>query len=137
MLKSKHKDYQVSEENLYKVESFFVDRAKELGTNRIETTVAKIAEGSGVALATAHKAILQLEKDKVLEVIRPKSRRFAITYIYNRDIEDFDFELEQHSQIEHLQSLVQKQKEEIASLQEQLNNAQGMIRVLENKLNNA
>jgi predicted transcriptional regulator len=136
MEKTKSGVHQVSEENLNKVEAFFVRRAKDTGSNRLEATVIEIAEGSGVALATAHKAIQQLKKNNVIDIIRPKSRRFGITYIYKRDIEGFEIEQSQQGQLEYLLRLVEEQKEEIADLRWQLQNALGEKRVLENKLRN-
>jgi predicted transcriptional regulator len=129
--------HQVSDENLSKVESFFVQKAKETGSKKIEATVVEIAEGADVALATAHKAIQQLEKDKIIEVIKPKSRRFPITYIYKRDIEGFEAEQSQQWQLDYLLKMVKQQKEEIADLQKRLNEALGEKRMLENKLYNS
>ncbi|WP_160036912.1 hypothetical protein [Paenibacillus sp. An7] len=126
--------YHVSEENLNKVESFFVRRVKETGSDHIEATVVEIAEGSEVALATAHKAIKELTEQKVLSVIKPKSRRFAITYIYKRDIEEFITEQREQSQIEYLTNLVQIQKEEIKMLRTELNKINGECNIMANIL---
>jgi predicted transcriptional regulator len=128
--------HQVSEENISKVESFFVQKAKETGSKKVEVTVIEIAEGADVALATAHKAIQQLERDKIIEVIKPKSRRFPITYIYKRDIEGFEVEQSQQWQLEYLFKLVKQQSEEIADLKKRLNEVLGEKRMLENRLYN-
>ncbi len=126
--------YQVSEENVAKVEAFFVRRVKETGTNHIEATVVEIAEGSEVALATAHKAIKELTKQQVISVIKPKSRRFAITYIYNRPIEEFTAEQQEQGQIEYLTNLVQLQNEEIEKLRREINKINGERSIMANKL---
>ena len=124
--------YQVSEENLNKVESFFVRRVKETGSNRIEATIIDIAEGSDVALATAHKAIKELALNKYVQIIKPSSRRFPITYVYTRSIEGFDVEENSKDQIVYLKDLVFAQKKEIEILKKELQESQGKINVLEN-----
>jgi predicted transcriptional regulator len=126
--------HKVADENLKKVEAFFVRRAKELGSHRMEATVVEIAEGSEVALATAHKAIQQLQKDKVIDVIKPKSRRFAITYIYKKDIEGFEVEQEQDDQLQYLLNLNEEYRQEIARLTKELSETQGQKHVLESQL---
>lgn len=118
----------VSKENLRKVENFFVDKIKSEGTNRIEATVLEIAEGSGVALATAHKAIKDLDGRGVLSVIKPSSRRFPITYIYRGDIKGFEVAQSKDEQIAYLQKLNTEKDEMIAELQKR-------VRELENKNN--
>jgi hypothetical protein len=114
---------QVSEENLKKVEAFFVRRCKEIGSNRIEATVVDIADGSGVALATAHKAIKELQKNKTLNVIKPASRRFAISYVYLKDIEGFEAEQTAEHQLQYLKDLVISLQEENRQLRNQLQEA--------------
>lgn len=126
--------YHVSEENLAKVEAFFVQRVKETGTNHIEATVVEIADGSGVALATAHKAIKELKKNNTIDIIKPTSRRFAITYIYKRDIEDFNVEKSTEGQIEYLTNLVQMQNDEIEKLRREINKLKGEHNVMAGKL---
>lgn len=110
----------VSKENLRKVESYFIDQVKTNGSNRTEATVVDIADGSGVALATAHKALKELDQRGVLTIIKPSSRRFPITYIYTGDIEGFEVAQSTEEQIEYLKDLVQERDEEIALLKEQL-----------------
>jgi uncharacterized protein (DUF3084 family) len=126
--------YQVSDENVAKVEAYFVRRAKETGSNRIEATVIEIAEGSEVALATAHKAIKELVKEKAITVIKPKSRRFPITYVYNKDIDDFEAQKSQEGQIEYLQAVVKQLKEQVENLSKEVNEINGQKRILENRL---
>jgi ribosomal protein S25 len=113
--------HQVSEENLNKVEKFFVSRIKEEGTKRIKATVMDIAEGSEVALATAHKAIKELEKTKVLEIVKPSSRRFPIVYVYKKDIDNFDAKQTQQGQLEYLQESNANLQAEISVLRDTLN----------------
>lgn len=108
--------YNVSDENMRKVEFFFINKMKELGTNVIEATVKDIALESGVALATAHKAIGRLEYKGVLKVNRPDSRRFAITYQYVGDDGAFEEAISQEDQIKNLQEQVEELKAEIESL---------------------
>lgn len=110
----------VSKENLRKVENFFVDKIKSEGTNRIEATVLEIAEGSGVALATAHKAIKDLDGRGVLTVIKPSSRRFPITYIYRGDIKGFEVAQSKDEQIAYLQKLNAEKDEMILALQQRV-----------------
>ena len=118
----------VSKENLRKVENFFVEKIKSEGTNRIEATVLEIADGSGVALATAHKAIKDLDGRGVLTVIKPSSRRFPITYIYRGDVKGFEVAQSKDEQITYLQKLNEEQKEMILALQKR-------VRELENNSN--
>jgi predicted RNase H-like nuclease (RuvC/YqgF family) len=128
----------VSRENLKKVENFFVEMIKSTGSKRIEATVIEIAEGAKVALATAHKAIKELDGRGVLSVIKPASRRFPITYIYRGDIEGFEVAQSKDEQISYLQSLVDEQKAEILELQKRVreleNNSKrkGIQNVLQN-----
>lgn len=110
----------VSNENLRKVENFFVESMKSTGTNRIEATVVEIAEGAGVALATAHKAIKDLDSRGLLSVHKPSSRRFPITYYYLGDAQGFEIKQTQEGQIEYLKSLLAKRDEEVAELQKRV-----------------
>jgi predicted transcriptional regulator len=128
--------YQVSDENLQKVEAYFVKRTKETGSNRIEATVIEIAEGSGVALATAHKAIKTLVKEKIITMIKPKSRRFPINYIYTKDIADYDAVKTEQEQIEYLKGLVQQYREELEEMRVKLNESEGQRRIDENNSRN-
>jgi predicted transcriptional regulator len=121
--------YQVSDENLQKVEAYFVKRTKETGSNRI-------AEGSGVALATAHKAIKTLVKEKIITMIKPKSRRFPINYIYTKDIADYDAVKTEQEQIEYLKGLVQQYREELEEMRVKLNESEGQRRIDENNSRN-
>jgi DNA-binding MarR family transcriptional regulator len=106
----------VSKENLRKVENYFVEQVRSLGNKRIEATVVEIADGSGVALATAHKAIKELDQRGRITVIKPSSRRFPITYVYRGDIQGFEVAQNKDEQIEFL-------KNRIAELEEQLKNS--------------
>lgn len=107
---------QVSKENLAKVEYFIVTKVKELGTNRIEATVQDIADGSGVALATAHKAITELDQRGVINKIKPSSRRFPTIYEYKGSIEGFEVAQTQDERIAHLESVVALRDREIEEL---------------------
>lgn len=110
----------VSKENLKKVENFFVETIKSTGNKRVEATVLEIAEGAGVALATAHKAIKELDGRGTLTVIKPSSRRFPITYIYRGDLEGFEIGKTKDEQIAYLQNLNSEKDEIIASLQRRI-----------------
>lgn len=108
--------YNVSEENMRKVEDFFIGRMKQDRTNRIDATVAQIAEGSGVSLATAHKALTKLKDKGILEVkTTSKTRRFPLTYYYHGEKEV----IEERDQLESLQKLVAELREEIEQLKEE------------------
>lgn len=113
-------EYRVSDQNRKKVEEYFVKKAKELGTKRIEATVIDIAEGANVALATAHRALKEMAKEKVIKVIKPKSRRFPIQYVYNREIEEFEKEQKELDQIQYLQNLVSSLSEENKMLKQHI-----------------
>lgn len=115
---------QVSKENLAKVEYYFVSKAKELGTNRITATVKEIADGSMVALATAHKAIRELDQRGVLDIINPPSRRFPITYIYKGDIENFEQKQTLEDQNEYLRMIISQKDDEINELKRNILNLQ-------------
>lgn len=119
----------VSKENLRKVENFFVETIKATGNKRIEATVIEIAQGAGVALATAHKAIKELDGRGTLSVIKPASRRFPITYVYRGDIEGYAVAQNKDEQIQYLQNLNAEKDEIIASLQKR-------VRELENSNKN-
>ncbi|MFX3637068.1 MAG: winged helix-turn-helix transcriptional regulator [Candidatus Pristimantibacillus sp.] len=73
--------YAVSTENLTKLESFFKKRSDGQGVP-MTITVVEIAEGSGLALATAHRGIKELERRGIIKVIKAASRRETIQYIY-------------------------------------------------------
>lgn len=89
------KESVVSNENLKKVEAFFQEQAVKLGQGvPMPFKVVDIADGSNVALATAHKAIKELEKRGVLKLIRAASRREAVQYIYKGTIRRSREELE-------------------------------------------
>ena len=88
-------------------------------------------------MATAHKAIKELNRKQILEIIRPKSRRFAITYIYRGDIEGFDDKKEDNFQLDYLKNLVQEMKEEIIGLKQQVNTLKGENMILINTHNNS
>lgn len=111
----------VSKENLRKVESYFVNSIKASGSKRLDATVVEIAEGAGVALATAHKAIKELDSRGILSVLKPSSRRFPITYIYRGDIEGFDAKQTTEDQIKYLQNLLAERDEQLAILQKRVN----------------
>lgn len=103
----------VSKENIKKVENYFVEQIKSLGNKRIEATVVEIADGAGVALATAHKAIKELDQRGVITIIKPSSRRFPITYIYRGDVEGFSIAQTKDEQIEFLKKRVAELEQEI------------------------
>jgi predicted transcriptional regulator len=124
--------YQVSDENLAKVENYFVNRVKDGGSKRFEATVIDIADGSGVALATAHKAIKQLAEAKIISIIKPNSRRFPISYTYLGDIEGFEQNIKDQSQIEYLQHLVAQLQEQVNQLESDNRELVGENRVLRN-----
>lgn len=125
--------YQVSEENFTKVEKYIVERVKETGSNEFEATVVQVSEGAGVALATAHNALKQMVAKRILTKIEPSSRRKPITYIYNKDIRDFEVSTSKDEQLEYLKKLVRELKEENEKLSTDLSEAQGMIRILEQR----
>lgn len=118
----------VSKENLKKVESYFIEKCKSTGNKRIEATVVEIADGSGVALATAHKAIKELDGRGILSVLKPSSRRFPIVYIYRGDMKEFQISESKDEQIVYLQNLVSERDERILELEKR-------VRELENITN--
>lgn len=107
----------VSKDNLRKVEEFFVEQARQKGTNIVQATVAEIADGSGVALATAHKALKELKKLELLNWKEPKSRRFPIEYKYIGSIEGFQQNINKDDQIRNLQNLVKELQDQIIELE--------------------
>jgi predicted RNase H-like nuclease (RuvC/YqgF family) len=117
----------VSKENLRKVERFFIDTIKASGNKRIEATVLEIAEGAGVALATAHKAIKELDNRGTLTVIKPASRRFPITYVYRGDIEGFEVAQSKEEQIQYLQNLNAENQETIHALEKRVKELESII----------
>jgi hypothetical protein len=118
----------VSKENLKKVENFFVDTIRATGSKRIEATVIEIAEGAGVALATAHKAIKELDGRGTLTVIKPASRRFPITYVYRGDVEGFEVAQSKDEQIAYLQSLLNEKNEEVIALQQRVRELENIVK---------
>lgn len=109
----------VSNEYLRKVETYFAENAQELGTNRIQATVQEVADGAGVALATAHKALKELNNRGIIDMIKPSSRRFPITYIYNGDTECTIEENDLRGQVDHLLEQLESYKEMVAELQKE------------------
>ncbi|HLI45958.1 MAG TPA: hypothetical protein VKU94_02055 [Geobacterales bacterium] len=118
----------VSNENLRKVENFFVNTIKATGNKRVEATVHEIAEGAGVALATAHKAIKELDGRGLLSIIKPSSRRFPITYIYTGDIQGLKISQSKDDQIEYLQKVNAEQREIILELQKRVMELENTVR---------
>lgn len=129
--------YQVSEENMQKVEAYFVEKVKNGGSNRFEATVVDIADGAGVALATAHKAIKQLAEERKITIHKPSSRRFPIAYVYNNSIEGFEKKADKEDQIEYLQKLVRDLKKEVAELTSENQNLKGTINIMNNNILNS
>jgi transposase len=125
--------YQVSDENMQKVEAYFVKRIREVGSTRLEATVVDIADGSGVALATAHKAIKQLAQEKRITIIKPNSRRFPITYVYNGSIEGFVKKQTAEEQIEYLQNLIQELQSKLDGVTKERNELRGLLNICQNK----
>ena len=109
----------VSNEYLRKVETYFAENTQELGTNRIQATVQEVADGAGVALATAHKALKELNNRGTIDMIKPSSRRFPITYVYNGDTESTIEENDLRSQVDHLLEQLDSYKEMVAELQKE------------------
>lgn len=126
--------YQVSDENFQKVENFFVQKIKETGVNRVEAKVVEIAEGSGVALATAHNAIKQMVAKRILTVIKPSSRRFPITYIYNSDVTDFEAAQSKEEQLLYLQNRVRVLTEQLERSEAKYRELEGQYRILQNRI---
>jgi hypothetical protein len=117
----------VSKENLRKVENYFVESTRATGSKRLEATVIEIAEGAGVALATAHKAIKELDSRGVLSVIKPASRRFPITYVYRGDIEGFEVKQTQEEQIKYLQSLLAERDSQLLEMQKRIRELENIV----------
>jgi DNA-binding IclR family transcriptional regulator len=101
--------YMVSPGNVNKVKDYFVKAVKDSGSKDITMRVDEIASYSGVSLATAHKALLALQEEGFLEIIKPASRRYTITY---RVVADVDY------------------VEKSMSLEEQLKEKDSQIRLL-------
>jgi len=101
--------YMVSPGNVNKVKDYFVKAVKDTGSKDITMRVDEIASYSGVSLATAHKALSALQEEGFLEIIKPASRRYTITY---RVVADVDYE------------------EKSMSLEEQLKEKDSQIRLL-------
>jgi predicted transcriptional regulator len=123
----------VSKENLRKVENYFVESIISTGSKRLEATVVEIAEGAGVALATAHKAIKELENRGILSILKPSSRRFPITYVYRGDIEGFNAKQTQEDQIKYLQNLLSERDERISVLEKRVNELETISRSNKNE----
>lgn len=113
------KTHKVTDENLRKVIRFFIDQMEKTGDNHIEATVVEIANGSGVALATAHRAIKRLGEKGQLKIIKPvhESRRYGITYVVT---DELYAQFNEHSQLEYLQKLVEKYQMEVADLKNEI-----------------
>lgn len=126
----------VSKENLRKVEGYFIESIKASGSKRLEATVVEIADGAGVALATAHKAIKELDSRGILSVIKPSSRRFPITYVYRGDIEGFDAKQTQEDQIRYLQNLLAERDEKVSTLEKRVNELEAISRSNKNENKN-
>jgi|GraSoiStandDraft_51_1057287.scaffolds.fasta_scaffold19690_2 predicted transcriptional regulator len=117
----------VSKENLRKVENFFVEHTLSTGSKRLEATVIEIAQGAGVALATAHKAIKELDSRGILSVLKPSSRRFPIAYIYRGDIEGFEVKQTLEEQNKYLQSLLAERDEQLLEMQKRIRELENIV----------
>lgn len=117
----------VSKENLRKVEDFFIRTIKESGENKVEATVVDIADNSNVALATAHKAIKELSQRGVLNIIKPSSRRFPITYVYNGDLSELQVSRTKDEQIALLKNVIDEKNTEISALKQRLDKLEKML----------
>lgn len=78
--------YLVSDDNVDKVKRFFIRQSKETGLT-VNMRVDEIAFHSGVALATAHKALQALSDEGFLEIERSACRRNANSYHVMSDID--------------------------------------------------
>ncbi|AIQ37636.1 hypothetical protein R50345_25225 [Paenibacillus sp. FSL R5-0345] len=108
--------YQPSQENIDKVLNYFVTKVKAIGSRRFSEKISNVAKNADVALATAHRVITQLESEKMITVIRQKTRRIPTEYIYNGDINGYLIGKDKDEQITYLQNLVQQLKKENESL---------------------
>lgn len=121
--------YQVSEDSIRKVESYIVKRARETGSKTVAEPVATIAKGAGVALATAHKALEKLEKQRIITVVRASSRRNPNEYTYRGDMELFEEQEQEIDQLEYLKELVRELTEKNEALERENRELKGRLRV--------
>lgn len=117
----------VSKENLFKVQNFIKTQTEKLGGGKFSATVIEIAEGSHVALATAHRAIKELTSRGIIDVIKPSSRRFPITYIYNENIKDSELhQISLESQIDQLKKELENKDILIKQLYDKISKSEGL-----------
>lgn len=108
----------ISKEKLKQLQNFFIDRVKKSQSRTIEETVQNIAEGSGLALATAHKGIKELENRGVLSVKKTKSRRFPCVYTYTGDLDVNKKFVDKDEEIRYLQEKLAKKNLQIDKLKQ-------------------
>jgi predicted transcriptional regulator len=117
----------VSKENLFKVQNYIKAQTEKNNGAKFSATVVEIAEGSNVALATAHRAIKELTNRGVIDVIKPSSRRFPITYIYNESVKDAELhEISLESQIEDLKKIIENKDILIKQLYDKISKLEGL-----------
>lgn len=117
------KEYTVSADNLKKLDAYFqIEQAKVGDGNYVTLTVVQIAEGSNLALATAHRGIKELERRGVLKVIKPPTRRETVQYIYKGNVQRSRQELE--DTIISLENEVKQLKEKLTEYEKSFTKVQ-------------
>lgn len=129
--------YQPSDENVGKVIDYFVEKVRTSGSRQFEDTVAGVSKNAGVALATAHRVIKQLEAERIITIHRPVARRLPTSYTYNADIKDFMVEKGKDSQIEYLKNMNSELIEKLEKSDQELIEVKGENSILKNKLRQA
>ena len=109
---------EISKEKMRALQKYFIKTVKNGQSRTFEATIQNIADGSGIALATAHRGIKELEERGILKVSKTKSRRFPCVYMYNGDLEEFKEFVDKDAQIRHLQQTIESQRKEISRLKQ-------------------
>ena len=106
----------ISKEKLRLLQKYFINRVKNGQTRTFEETVQNIADGSGLALATAHKGIKELVNRGVLTVSKSRSRRFPCVYTYTGELDEVKEFIDKDAQIKYLHEKLELKNLEIAKL---------------------
>ena len=106
----------ISKEKLRLLQKYFIDKVRNGESRTFEETVQNIADGSGLALATAHKGIKELVNRGVLAVRKSKSRRFPCVYTYTGELDEVKEFIDKDAQIKYLHEKLELKNLEIAKL---------------------
>ena len=111
--------YSVTQENVDKVETFLLKRAKEIGSKEVSMKLEDIASGSLVAPATARRALSELENKGIIQITHAPSRRYGTTYTILADIQTESMKIEEYNRLTVSEQQIARLKTENHDLKNQ------------------